>query len=316
MRTLRIVLLLVVAAYLLTGVVQIRPGERGVVRRFGRLLPERLEPGLAIQLPWGMDRVDRVAVDRVQSVVIGYQEDDFSGESMPAGQLLTGDHNLVNVQAVLTYKVRRDQEAEYVSQADRVDALLTRAVEAVMAQWVAGRNVDDVLLAGKNEMRPVLKEQTQAWIEPYRLGVEILDARVALIAPPNNVKSDFDRVALAQTRNSTLINDAEQKVARELQSAEAYKYGLEQKTAAYVHTRKLLAQREAEGFLKRLHEYEAGRKQNPHYLRQIWEEERGKLFTRLKANGQIDLLDHHLGPNGLDIITAPASKLPQSEPRQ
>ena len=52
---------------------------------------------------------------------------------MPAGQLLTGDHNLVNVQAVLTYKVRPDEEAEYVFQADRVDALLTRAVEAVMA---------------------------------------------------------------------------------------------------------------------------------------------------------------------------------------
>ncbi|HEY7313598.1 MAG TPA: SPFH domain-containing protein [Gemmataceae bacterium] len=310
MRTLRILLLLLLAAYLLTGVVQIRPGERGVVRRFGRLLPDRLEPGLAIQLPWGMDRVDRVAVDRVQSVAIGYQEDDLSGESMPAGQLLTGDHNLVNVQAVLTYKVQRDQEAEYVLQADRVDALLTRAVEAVMAQWVAGRNVDDVLLAGKNEMRPVLKEQTQAWIEPYRLGVEILDARVAVIAPPDDVKPEFDRVALAQTHNSTLINAAEQSVARELQLAEAYKYGLEQETAAYVHRGKLLAHREAEGFLKRLREYEVGRKRNPHYLRQIWEEERGKLFTRLKQNGQIDLLDHHLGPNGLDIITAPASKQP------
>lgn len=303
-------LVVLLAAYLLTGVVQIRPGERGVVRRFGRLLPDRLESGLAIQLPWGMDRVDRVAVDRVQSVAIGYQEDDLSGESMPAGQLLTGDHNLVNVQAVLTYKVRRDREAEYVMQADRVDALLTRAVEAIMAQWVAGRNVDDVLLAGKNEMRPVLKEQTQAWIERYRLGVEILDARVALIAPPDDVKSSFDSVALAQTRNTTKINDAEQSVARELQLAEAKKFQLKQETAAYVHSRQLLAQREAEGFLKRLHEYEVGRKQNPHYLRQIWEEERGKLFSRLKANGQIDLLDHHLGPNGLDIITAPASKQP------
>jgi membrane protease subunit HflK len=296
---------LLAAAYLLTGVVQVRPGERGVVRRFGRLLPDKLEPGLAIQLPWGVDRVDRVAVDRVQSVRVGYQEDDLSGESMPAGQLLTGDHNLVNVQAVLTYKVRRDQEAEYVLQADRVDALLTRAVEAIMARWVAGRNVDDVLLDGKTAMRLVLKEQTQAWIEPYRLGVEVLDARVELIAPPDDVKPAFDSVALAQTRTTTLINDAEQTVARDLQLAEAEKYRLEQETAAYVHARKLLAQRDAEGFLKRLREYEVGRRQNPQYLRQIWEEERGKLFARLKQNGQIDLLDHHFSANGLDLITAP-----------
>src|SRR5579884_2394167 len=131
-----IVVALLLAGYTMTGVVQVRPGERGVVRRFGRLLPDRLEPGLSVQLPWGMDRVDKVAVDRVQSVVVGYQEDDSFGESMPAGQLLTGDHNLLNLPARLTYKVRRDEEAEYLLQADRGDALLTRAVEAVMAQWV------------------------------------------------------------------------------------------------------------------------------------------------------------------------------------
>lgn len=305
MRYLRILLLLVIAGYLLTGVVQIRPGEHGVVRRFGRLLPDPLKPGLAFQLPWGMDRVDRVAVDRVQRVTAGYLEDDFSGEAMPPGQLLTGDHNLVNVQAVLTYKVRPDHEAEYVVQADRVDALLTRAVESVMAQWVAGRTVDDVLLNGKNEMRPVLKEHTQTWIEPYRLGVQILDARVALIAPPNDVKPDFDSVALAQTRNTTLRHTAEQNVARDLRMAEAEKYRLEQETASYVHSRKLLARKEADRFLKRLHQYEIGRKDNPYYLRQIWEEERSKLFAKLKQNGQIDLLDHHLGANGLDLITAP-----------
>src|SRR5579883_3146482 len=137
MRRWWLVPVVLVAVYALTGVVQVRPGERGVVRRFGRLLPHPLEPGLAFQLPWGMDRVDRVAVDRVQSVTVGYQEDDFSGETMPAGQLLTGDHNLVNVQAVLTYKVRPNQETEYVMQADRIDALLTRTVESVMAQWFA-----------------------------------------------------------------------------------------------------------------------------------------------------------------------------------
>ncbi len=293
------------SAYLLTGLVQIRPGERGVVRRFGRLLDRRLEPGLSLQLPWGMDRVDRVAVDRVQSVVAGYREDDGSGDTMPSGQLLTGDHNLVNVQVVLTYKVSPNEEANYVEQADRVDALLTRAVESVMAQWLAGRTVDEVLLKGKNDMRLILKEQTQARIEGYRLGVQILDARVTSIAPPVEVKRDFDGVALAQTRNTTLRNTAEQNVERERRMAEAEIYRIEQDTAAYLHSRNLLARQEADRFLKRLHQYQVGRQGNPYYLRQIWEEARGKLFARLKQNGQIDLLDHHLSANGLDLTTAP-----------
>ena len=34
----RLILILVVVAYLLTGVTQVRPGERAVVRRFGRVV--------------------------------------------------------------------------------------------------------------------------------------------------------------------------------------------------------------------------------------------------------------------------------------
>jgi modulator of FtsH protease HflK len=304
-----LLLVVLLVGYGLTGVVQVRPGERGVVRRFGRLLPAQLEPGLSFQLPWGMDRVDHVKVDRVQTVVVGYQEEG-DGLSMPPGQLLTGDHNLVNVQVVLTYKVAPGEVVDYVLQADRADGLLTRAAEAVMADWVAARTVDDVLLNGKNEMRPVLKKQTQRCVAPYRLGVQVLDARVALIAPPDDVKPDFDGVALAQTRNATLRNEAEQQVARDLRMALAEKYRLEQATAAYVHGQALLARRDAERFLERLRQYEAGRRQNPQYLRQIWEEERGKLFARLKANGQIDLLDHHLSADGLDLLTAPPPKQP------
>src|SRR5947209_4924705 len=97
----RILLLLVVVvavAYALTGVTQVRPGEVAVVRRFGRVLPDKPEPGLWVGLPWGVDRVDRVPVDRVQSVVVGYQPEDAGRSELPTGQLLTGDHNLVNVQ--------------------------------------------------------------------------------------------------------------------------------------------------------------------------------------------------------------------------
>src|SRR5262245_22291235 len=99
MRWFRILLLVGVALYLLTGLVEVRRGERAVVRRFGRVLQEKPEPGLWVGLPWGMDRVDRVEVDSVRSVTVGGDEE---GElAIPSGQMLTGDHNLVNVQATL-----------------------------------------------------------------------------------------------------------------------------------------------------------------------------------------------------------------------
>jgi membrane protease subunit HflK len=273
------------------------------------VLPVRPELGLHLGLPWGMDRVDRVAVDQLRRVLVGYQEG--GDRAMPAGQLLTGDHNLVNVQATIFYKVRPDEAADYVTQADRVDGVTERAAETVMAEWVASRTVDEALLNGKVGLRAALIEQVQQRLEEYALGVEVLDAPVALIAPPDEVKPAFDDVAREQTRIATKQNNAEQEAESQWRNALSDKYRIEQETAAYQYNRKLLADRDAESFMNRLSQYRQGRRDNPDYLRQIWEEERGKLFAKLKESGRIGLLDDHLGRDGLDLNIAP---LPRTSP--
>src|SRR5437660_12774665 len=108
-------------AYLLTGLTQIRPGERAVVRRFGKVV-NKTGPGLLVGLPYGMDRVDRVPVDLVRRVRVGFQPNsDEADQTTPAGQLLTGDQNLVNVQVVLDYAVDDDEIENYIVNAERSD---------------------------------------------------------------------------------------------------------------------------------------------------------------------------------------------------
>jgi membrane protease subunit HflK len=305
----RILLLLgvvLLAAYALTGVTQVRPGERAVVRRFGRVLTDKPKPGLVIGLPWGMDRVDRIAVDRVQSVVVGFQpEETTDPAAMPAGQFLTGDHNLVNVQLTLYYKVRPDEVEKFLIQADRADSVVSRAAEASMAEWVAGRDIDDVLLNAKTHLGAEVVERTRSRVDDYDLGVQLLDARVGFVTPPDEVKPAFDKVAATQTAIRTRKNQAEQEAASNERLALAEKFRIEQDAAAYAHTQKEKARGDADRFLARLKQYEAAREKNPDYLRQIWEEERGKLLAKLKDNKQIGLLDHHLGPDGLDLTIAP-----------
>ena len=58
-------LLAALAVYGLTAFRQIQPGERAVVRRFGRVV-DTPGPGLWIGLPYGLDRVDRIPVDQVR----------------------------------------------------------------------------------------------------------------------------------------------------------------------------------------------------------------------------------------------------------
>src|SRR5437870_8644723 len=96
------VALLLLAGSFLSAVTQVRRRERAVVRRFGRVLDEKPRPGLWIGLPWGMDRVDRVPVDLVRRVTVGYEPSEEAPAGMiPIGQLLTGDRNLVNIQVVI-----------------------------------------------------------------------------------------------------------------------------------------------------------------------------------------------------------------------
>src|SRR5207248_15281 len=127
----------------ITAITRVDPGERAVVRRFGRVLTDKPGPGLYIGLPWGMERVDRVQVGMVRRVSVGVTgAGDEEGAVAPAGQFLTGDHNLVNVQAEVYYKVLVDQVEKFVLHSARIEPVLNRLAEAALADWIAGRTVD------------------------------------------------------------------------------------------------------------------------------------------------------------------------------
>jgi membrane protease subunit HflK len=304
MRYLFAAALVLLAGYLLTGVTQVQPGERAVVRRFGRVLPEKPRPGLHVGLPWGMDRVDRVPVERVRGVTVGYRPGtEEGGPVAPPGQFLTGDHNLVNVQVVIHYAVRpEDEEIEnYVVQADQVDGLVARAAESVLAAWVAERTVDDVRLGDKAQLQRRLVEETGRRIEPYRLGIVIQQASVADPGPPEQVKGAFDDVSRAQTAIKGMIDEAERRAHAQEESALAQKDEIEKQTAVYVADQHRQAKVDVDSFEKRLRQYELSGKEKPEYLRLLWWEEMGSFLTRLWASGRIDVLDHYLNGDGLDL---------------
>jgi membrane protease subunit HflK len=296
---------LLLVGYLLTGVTQVRTGERAVVRRFGKVV-DVPAPGLYIGLPWGMDRVDRVPADLVRRVQVGYpREWDDDGRSTPPGQLLTGDHNLVNLQVEIHYAAAQGSDPEpvvqYLLHADRGDSLVARVAESVMAEWVARRSVDDVLLLGKAKLPEELTRLTQERITSYGLGVQIRSASVIHLLPPDAVKAAFDDVSRAQTNKETALTRAGQEANRIRREAEMERVRIEQATAAEVNAIVDLARTEAAGFERRRAQYHQLRQHNPDILTGIWWDEMSRIFARMKERGRIDLLDNRLGADGLDI---------------
>jgi membrane protease subunit HflK len=300
----RTILVLALVAYLLTGLAQVGPEERAVVRRFGRVVA-RPGPGLWVGLPWGIDRVDRVPVRAVREVQVGYDPALWSdAPGTPPGQFLTGDQNLVNVQLVLHYEngeTDRDLD-DYVMHRDRVEAVLAREAEAVAAEWAAGRAVDEVLLTGNAAIPAWVMGRLPGRVAACRLGVRVQRVSVAYLAPPEEVRRWFEQVAEAQTGIRTRVNQAlQERDLRERQAA-ALRYKLEQEAEEYRETQLRQAHADAAEFLAALAAYRELKKANPDALAFIWWTEMRQTVLGLKARGgRVEPLDAHLGPDGLDV---------------
>jgi modulator of FtsH protease HflK len=294
-------------SYLLTGVTQVQPGERAVVRRAGRVLDEQPGPGLWFGLPWGIDQVDRVPIERVRRVEVGYNPEEDETGLTPTGQLLTGDHNLVNMQVVINYKVQDEKAAvvEFAMQADRADGLVARTAETALAEWVAGRTVDDALITSKADLPRWLVVHVQQRLDAYQLGILIQDATVAYALPPDQVRAAFDAVTRAQTEIQTQVNEAEQERFKKTRAAESGRDDRKRKADAYARKKLLDAREEANVFETRMTQYHRLRGENPEILAGIWHDEIGKLFAQLKAEGRIDLLDNRLAGDELNITIFP-----------
>jgi modulator of FtsH protease HflK len=300
MKRLRYLLLLALVAYLLTGVAQIRPEERAVVRRFGKVVAHP-GPGLWVGFPYGIDRIDRVPTATVRRVPVGYRQE--ASEQDPTGQFLTGDQNLVNIQVAIDYAVgdgASDLE-DYVAQKERVDGVIARETEAALGEWVSGRPVDDVLLTGNVALPVWLVRRVQERVAPQRLGVRIQQASVAYLAPPEEVRGAFEEVNTAQANARAQEQRAHQEASRMRREAEATAYQEEQRALGYAAGKKAIAKAEADAFVKRLEQYRKLKTSNPDVLAAIWWDEMGRVWLGFKNRGRVDLLDAHLGPDGLDL---------------
>jgi membrane protease subunit HflK len=310
----RYVLYLIVFVFLIwtisTSVTQVQSHERGVVRRFGRILETKRQQGLYIGLPWGIDRVDLAPVGRVRTIDVGFTEDKTDEDgTVPVGQMLTGDHNLVNVQASINFKVRDADPEKYVLQEDNIHAFVARAAESLLAEWIAGRTVNDVLRHGKNQLPIYLQDQLTARLQEYELGIEIEKVSITTMGPPSQVKEAFDKLAEAQTKIATKASKADQETNSSRSIASATIDNMKREAQAYANVERFNARVEADSFRKRLTQYQELSRNNPDYLNELWLDGMKRLFRKSRDEGRIQLFDHLLtGELSITEFPLPAKK--------
>lgn len=255
-----------VLAYAATGLTVVQQDEVGVVRRFGAVLDEPWPPGLHWGLPWGLDRVDRVATDQARMVTVGaggLQNAPLSRAPDPASDdFLTGDLNLVTAQALVQFRVVRP--VDYLFSTRSADAALAALGESALSRVLASRAIDDVLMAGRAGVAERMRREVQEGADAQGLGVSVRAVRLARVAPPAAVGPAFADAARARSDHRQAVTRAEEYHDRALADAR----GLARETADRASARFDALVQTARGEADRFTKLVAGIRKSPLAARQ------------------------------------------------
>ncbi len=206
---------LAVCGWLLSGLVELGPGEFGVVQRFGRLVASDLGPGLHLRAPWPIETVTRLAPNRIRVIEIGFRSPatpptgpidyewntshDAEGlvQEVPDENLvLTGDENLAELYAVVHYRIARP--AAYLFGARDPEALVRVVAESVLRTVTASYSLDALLTTDRHTLETRWADGMRARLTRTDIGIEVLGIHLTDVHPPVDVVAAFRDVASAQ----------------------------------------------------------------------------------------------------------------------
>jgi modulator of FtsH protease HflK len=196
---------LAAVGYLATGVVTVNADEQAVVRRFGRVAA-RLGPGIHYRLPWPVDRVDVLKTTSVMKIGVGFQLPDGEAGGVVGMEILTGDTNILSVAVALQFVITNP--AAYLVDVEAPAALIGPVAESVLTQTVVGMPVDEVLTTGRLAIQERVKSGTQAILDRYGSGIQLVSASIMTIAFDSAVAQAFQDVASASADRENKINEA------------------------------------------------------------------------------------------------------------
>jgi Cu+-exporting ATPase len=242
-----------------SGFAAIAPDEVGIVRRFGRLLPDDLTPGLHYRWPWPIETVERVQPERVRTVEIGFRP--MARTSAPASTwasqhggdilqipdemlLVTGDGNLIELMATVRFHIADPQT--YLAAAAAPEEQLRTFTEAVLREIVAGRSFADLLTVGRG---PLERAVTRRLCDGAgRLGVAVDGLNVHDVHPPSVVVNAHHDVARAVEDRDRQVNEALAAATRTRRAAESAALNTVRNADAQAADKMASARAAADGF--------------------------------------------------------------------
>ena len=244
-----IVIAIVAVIWLLTGIYTIGPAEQGVLKQFGKEIG-KTGAGLHYHLPGPIQSVTKVDLSTIRRGEIGFRGSvNVESEAL----MLTGDENIVDIHAIVQYKVQ--DASQYLFKVRDVEEALKSAAEVALRGAVGQNSIDFILTEGRAQVQEQTRAFLQELMDSYESGLVITEVKLQEVSAPAEVRDAFDEVVRAREDKNRKIREAEGYAADVVPKARGEKEQLIQAGLAYREERIIRAQGDAEKFLSVLEEY-------------------------------------------------------------
>ncbi|MCW8832524.1 MAG: FtsH protease activity modulator HflK [Colwellia sp.] len=235
-----LVLIIALVVYAFSGFYTIKEAEKGIVLRFGQYAGT-VDPGIN----WKWTFIDRIIPVDMQS----------TREMQASGFMLTQDENVVRVEMQIQYRVV--DARNFIFSVTNADDSLSQSLDSALRYVVGHAEMDDILTSGREQIRQSVWQELDKIIEPYNLGLIIVDVNFKDARPPNEVKDAFDDAIAAQEDEVRFLREAEAYARGIEPRARGRVKRMEQEAIAYKGRTILDAEGEVARFEKILPEYQA-----------------------------------------------------------
>ncbi|MEQ8824963.1 MAG: FtsH protease activity modulator HflK [Filomicrobium sp.] len=225
----------------------VKPDELGVVLRFGKYERQAAE-GWHFRWPYPIEEVLKPKVTQERRIEVGMQSAsttrgaltrDVPQESL----MLTGDENIVDVDFVVVWRIKSEEQDSKTGQAGVEKFLfniqnpvstIKEVAESAMREVVGKRDIQPILTADRQKIELEVRELMQQTLDSYDAGVFIVRVQMQKVDPPEKVidafrdvqaaKADQERIQnVARGYANKVVPEARGEAERILQAAQAYK---------------------------------------------------------------------------------------------
>ncbi len=206
-----IVVGLLLIVFIATGVYSVPADSEAVLQRFGKHIDTQM-PGLRFKIPFGVDMVTIVPVQRQLKLEFGFQTYDNTNAFQPPEDpeaeknMVTGDLSAAEVEWIVQYHIENSKT--YLFHVRNPEVTLRDLSEAAVREVVGDRTVDAVLTTGRQDIETEVGARLREVVTTLDLGLRIDTVQLKNVNPPKPVQDSFDEVNRAQQEREQMINQA------------------------------------------------------------------------------------------------------------